>query len=468
MAKKLLLINPKPSALGINEATIEIPLGILYIASFLEKKGFSCEIIDANAMSLNDAEVIKKVVKTSPLLVGISVNVFTYQVALSYARQIKRSNPDVTIILGGPQPTVVPELCLKNPSIDAVVVKEGEIVTCKIMENLRDGRHPFKNVEGVLYKDNGQIVRNHLQARITDIDKLPFPAYHLLPSLKYYRSRTRKWPFMGIITSRGCPFQCSFCSKDVFGNEVTFRNPENVISEIDFLVKNKGIQQIDILDDNFTLNKDRCAKICDLIIKKSFKIAVNLQSGVRADNMDRELIFLLKRAGVFKIAFGIESGDENILKGIRKDIDLEKILKVSQWTREAGIITIGFFMIGLPFETRMSIQKTIDFAKKMNPHIANFMITIPFYGTPLYRLIEEKGRFIIDTKNGISSGFYGTEAFFELGDFKKNDIEYFYKKAYRDFYFRLNKIIDIFGTLRSGRELIWLFQAGVSILINKN
>lgn len=463
MAEEFLLINPKPIAIGINEATIEVPLGILYIASFLESKGYNCGVIDANAVALSESEVIKKIFEISPLAIGISANAFTYRAALSYARQIKRINPAMPVILGGPQPTAAPELCLEEGFVDAVVVKEGEFAAYKIMENLKSQRHPFKDVDGVLYKDNARILRIPFQKRITDIDKLPFPAYHLLPALKYYKSRIRKWPFMGIITSRGCPFQCSFCSKDVFGNEVTFRSPLNVISEIEFLVKHKGIRQIDILDDNFTLDKDRCAKICDLIIKKSFKIAINLQSGVRADNIDRELILLLKRAGVFKIAFGVESGDENTLKRIKKDISLEKILQVNQWARRAGMITVGFFMVGLPYETKESAEKTIDFVKKMNPHIANFMIAIPFYGTALYNLIEKDGKFIMDTKNGVSSGFYGKGVFFELGDFKQEDIEHFYKKAYKNFYFRLSKIIDLLGSLRSPKELIWLLRAGVSI-----
>lgn len=467
MIKEILLINPKPSAQGINEATIEIPLGILYIASFLESKGFNCGVIDANAMSLGETEVIKRIFEISPLAVGISANAFTYRAALNYARKIKERFPSMLIMLGGPQPTAAPELCLEEPSIDAAIVKEGEVVTYKIMENVKLRRHPFKDVDGVFYKDNGKIVRNHSQERITDIDILPFPAHHLLPPLKYYKSRARRWPFMGIITSRGCPFSCSFCSKDIFGNEVTFRSPENVISEIDFLVENKSIRQIDILDDNFTLDKERCAMICDLIIKKPFKIAINLQSGVRADTMDRELILLLKRAGVFKLAFGVESGDETILKGIRKDINLEKILKSAQWAREAGMVTVGFFMVGLPYETAESVRKTVDFAKRMNPHIANFMMAVPFYGTPLYKLIEEKGKFITDTKNGISSGFYGTEAFFELGGLKKDEIEYFYKKVYKDFYFRPSKILDLLGTVRSRKELIWLFHASASIAADK-
>lgn len=466
MSIDALFINPRPQASGINEATREAPLGILYIASYLESKGFSCGIIDANALSLGQADVVKKATEASPLLIGISTNAFTYQAASNYAREIKKNNPKVIIILGGPQPTAIPDLCLEHSDVDAVVCSEGEEVVYGIMRNLRDFPRSFKDILGIVYRDDGRIVWNPAAGRIIDLDKLPFPAYHLLPPLKYYHSRARKWPFMGIITSRGCPYQCSFCSKDVFGDKVTFRSPENIVSEIELLVKYRGIRQIDILDDNFTLDRNRCEKICGLLIKRALKVSISLQSGVRVDNMDSQLLYLLKKAGVFKIAFGIESGDEDVLKGIGKNINLKTALEAAQQARQMGMIVIGFFMIGLPYDTPKTLQKTIDFAKKMDPHIANFMITIPFYKTPLYKLVEEKGKFLNDTKSGISSGFYGAKAFFEFNDLKRDVIEYFYKKAYRDFYFRISKTIDIIGTLRSWQEWRWLLSAGYSVSVN--
>lgn len=466
MNTDVLLINPRPLATGINEATIEVPLGILYIASFLESKGFNCKVLDANAMSLGIEEIIKNVIELSPLLIGISINAFSYQAALTYARQIKKNLPDAIIILGGPQATSAPDLCLENHGIEAVVCSEGEFPTYRIIDNLKKQNHPFKDVPGVVYKMGGQIIYNPPATRILDLDSLPFPAYHLLPNLRYYRAFVRKWPFMGIVTSRGCPYQCTFCSKSVFGNRVAFRSPENVISEIEFLTRSMGIRQIDILDDNFTSDRGRCEKICDLLIKKSIKISINLQSGVRIDNIDRDLLLLLKKAGVFKIAFGVESGDEDILGAIRKNTDPERILMVGRWAREAGMVVIGFFMLGLPYENSKTLQKTIDFAKKMNPHFANFMITIPFYGTPLYSLVEEKGRFLIDTKKGVMVGFYGGNVFFEFGNLTKEIVEHYYNNAYRDFYFRIVKIYDVIASCRSYSEIRWLLMATKSVLTN--
>ncbi|MDO8525494.1 MAG: radical SAM protein [Candidatus Omnitrophota bacterium] len=464
MSADVFLINPLPDARGINEATIEAPLGILYIASFLESNGLTCEVIDANAISLKEDDLIARVVRAAPSLVGISVNAFTYSAALSYAKKIKNSLPAATVILGGPQPTAAPEFCLEDSNVDAVVRGEGEAAVCAIAGNLKARLSPFKDVPGVVYRSAGKLIFNPPARRITGLDSLPFPAYHLLPSLKHYNSRTRKRPFMGIITSRGCPYRCSFCSKDVFGDTVTFRSPENVISEIEFLAKDMGIKQIDILDDNFTLDRARCEEICRLVIGRSLKLAINLQSGVRVENMDKEMLLLFKRAGVFKIALGVESADEDVLRGARKKADLDKILKISSLARESGIVVVGFFMIGLPGDNPGAMRRTLDFAKRMDPHIANFMITVPFYGTSLYRTIEEKGRFLVDTKRGASMGFYGGEAFFEMGDIKREDVIYWYQKSYRDFYFRISKAIDLVSTIRTWHELRWFFSVACNIM----
>lgn len=457
------LINPRPFASGINEATIEAPLGILYIAAFLEKEGFGCAIIDASAVNLDKEGVVERSIAHAPLLVGISTNAFSYRTAIEYAKLIKKRAPHIITVLGGPQASSLPYICLENEGLDGVVCGEGEEAVSDIIRNIRDKRDPFQGVKGAVYKRNGQIVRGLPPERIVDLDRLPFPAHHLMPPIKHYRSRARRWPFMGIVTSRGCPCRCCFCSKDVFGSNVSFRSPENVVAEIEYLARHRGIKQLDILDDNFTLNRERCERICDLIIKKSLSISINLQSGVRADRLDEGLLRLLKRAGVFKIAFGVESGDENMLNIIYKGEKLETILNAAQLARKLGMVVIGFFMIGLPYDTMKTARKTIDFAKRMNPHIANFMITIPFHGTPLYTMVEKNGRFLIDVRKGISSGFYGNEVFFELGELKEKDIKILYKQAYREFYSRIGMALDMLGTMRSWHEFHWYLNAFFSI-----
>ncbi|MCG2727015.1 MAG: radical SAM protein [Elusimicrobia bacterium] len=175
----------------------------------------------------------------------------------------------------------------------------------------------------------------------------------------------------------------------------------------------------------------------------------------------------MKKAGVFKVAFAVETGNKAILREIKKQLDLDKALEASHLARKHGMIVIGFFMIGLPGDTETTLQETIDFAIKMNPHMANFSMTIPFYGTELYRKIEKEGKFLFDTKEGISYGFYAVKAYYELGHLTEDLMVKYYKKAYREFYFRFSKVIDVLCSIRSFGEFQWFFNTTLNTLFPK-
>lgn len=458
----ILLINPySQENFGTNEGTVEIPIGLLSLTSFLESKGIKVGFLDANAQQLPQQKVIDFVNNAAPKIVGLSVNIFSFLQAIRYTEEIKRVSKDITVVWGGPQPTIDPELCLQKSKVDFIVIGEGEITLFESLECIL-GKESFKGIKGIAYKQDEDIKINLPRERINDLDNLPLPAYHLLPDLGYYKSRARKTPFMGIVTSRGCPFNCIYCSKAVFETRVTMRSPENIIREIDLLVNKYHIKQIDILDDNFTTNKRRVEQFCDLLIGRNYKIYINLQSGIRADNIDEALIRKLKTAGVFKLGLGVETGNQTIARGINRGrLDLNKVLAVSRLARKYGMIVIGFFMIGLPGDNEHTLQETIDFAIKMNPHMANFTMTIPFYGTELYRMIEKEGRFLFDTREGVTYGFYAAKAYYELGNSTSDLMVKYYRNAYRKFYFRFTKAMDILWTVRSFTELKWLVEMSV-------
>ncbi len=459
-----LLINPySQQSCGINETTVEAPVGLLSLASFLEKHRIKAGFLDANAMQLPQGKVIAIIIEEMPRVVGISVNIFSFLQAVSYTEAIKEISKDISVIWGGPHPTIAPDICFNKSKADLIAIGEGELT---LLEGIKCilGRQGFQEVNGVAYRQDGGFKINLPRMRIENLDELPLPAYHLLPDLKYYKTRARKKPFMGIVTSRGCPFNCIYCSKDVFKNKITMRSPENIIEEIGLLVNKYNIRQIDILDDNFTADRNRVKRLCELIINHKYKIHINLQTGIRCDRIDEELMKVMKRAGVFKIAFGVESGNDAILKEIRKELDLEKVLYASGLARKYGMVILGFFMIGLPGDNERTLQETIDFAIKMNPHIANFMMTIPFYGTELYRRVEREGRLLFDTRAGASYGFYAAKAYYELGDLTADLMLRYYKKAYRDFYFRFGKALDIFGSIRSLEEFKWFFNTAFATL----
>lgn len=460
----VLLINPFPKAKGINEATIEPPIGLAYLAAVLERDGFESSIIDANILRLENRAVLNRIKDLKPKLIGISLNVVTAASGIELSRNCKSMFPGIPVILGGPFPTSLPEATLKISLADGIVLGEGEETLLEVMRRHRDNGHIFKDIEGVIYTEKGDILYNKPRQLIDNLDLLPFPDYNKLPNLLMYKSRARKRPVAGIFTSRGCPFHCVYCNKNIFTDKFRKRSAVNVVEEIGYLVNKFNVRQIDILDDNFSLDLERAHRIFELLIEKKYHLAVNIQNGMRAEQVDEEIIRKMKDAGVFKVSFGVESGDERVLKIIKKDLDLDKVLEATRLMKEAGIIVYGNFMLGLPGDTKDSMQKTIDFAKKMNPDIANFMITIPFPGSELYDWIKKEGKFLVDIEHGVSSGFYGGQVFFALNGLDPQEVLFYYKKAYRDFYMQFSKIVDIIASPRSLYEIKWLIDGGVSTL----
>ena len=463
----ILLVTLFPEeAYGINEGTIEPPLGVGYLAAVALDKNVSCRIIDANILRMKVEDVIREIDRDTPRIVGLSVNLYSYRSSIKLADELKKRYPDITVIMGGPTPSSAPVKVINDTKADAVVFGEGEETFAEIIDNYRGNRPLFKDVKGVIYRDGSRIVKNEARMFIRDVDGLSFPAYQLYPDLGTYKTRARKAPAAPILTSRGCPFECVYCSKDVFKNVCRMRSPENVIKEVDLLVKDYGVKQIDILDDNFTTNKKRTEEILDLLIERDYDLWVNLQTGVRMESLDLDMIRKMKKAKVWKLPVGVESGDPQILKKIKKRLNLDKVIEITQMAQKEGLKVYGFFMIGLPGDTAETMQRTIDFAIKMNPNVANFCITTPFPGTELYDMVKEEGRFLVDVDNGIDAGFYANEVFYEMGDLKRDDVLKYYKKAMRDFYFRPRKAFELLSGIRSKEEVRWLFDAGFSVIKN--
>ncbi|MCK4325231.1 B12-binding domain-containing radical SAM protein, partial [bacterium] len=258
---KIVLINPFPeNAYGINEATIEPPLGLGYIATVLENDNCDVQIIDANVLGIHAPGVVDLTDKIKPDLIGVSTNIVTCVSSFNLITLLCRRLKKTQIIIGGPYPTSLPEYNLRTSDADAVVIGEGEQTVKEIVENMQKGKHPYEDVDGVAFKEDDHIIMNKTRRFIEDIDELGFPAYHLLPDMRRYKSRARQTPVASIITSRGCPYQCVYCNKGIFGNRVRMRSAENVMEEINYLVKEYKVRQIDILDDNFTADVKRAER----------------------------------------------------------------------------------------------------------------------------------------------------------------------------------------------------------------
>jgi radical SAM superfamily enzyme YgiQ (UPF0313 family) len=297
MAINSFLINPYPYyASGIQEDTIYPPLGLLYLAAVLEKNGFSASVLDANVLKLSNYEVLKRIKKIKPEIVGISANVVLARAAKELAVMVKKRFPKAFIVMGGPIVSALPEDFLAV--CDTVVLHEGEETFLELVKryNCQGEKGVFSlfdPIPGIAFKSKGKIFFTKPRNFINNLDDIPFPAYHLLePNIDFYsfKSRARKIPVAPILTSRGCPFNCIYCNKSIFGHIFRVRTPENVFAEVEYLITKYGIRQIDILDDNFTLDQARAEKILDLIIKAKFDLALNCQNGIRADKLTSKLI----------------------------------------------------------------------------------------------------------------------------------------------------------------------------------
>lgn len=457
---RVVLVNPYPYyASGTNEATVYPPIGLACMASYMEKHGGQVMIIDANIFRMDNGAVTERIAKFSPDIIGIQLNIVTAKAGMELCRLLKKKF-DVPVLFGGPFASSNYQKLL-DTGADAVVIGEGELTFHEICAG-----KDWSRIDGMYFMRRGKPVLTKPRKLIENLDELPFPAYHLLPDMRLYKSRSRKSPMAPIFTSRGCPFMCIYCNSNIFGKRFRARSPENVIKEIDMLVSKFGVRQLDILDDNFTLDIVRAEKILDLLISRNYGLAINMQNGLRADKLTPRLIMKMKKAGVYKVGIGIETGNIEILKSIKKGLNLEHATKALKWFRQAGIVTIGFFMLGFPEDTPRTMKDTIHFALDSDPDIANFSIVIPLPGTELFDYVKERKWLVSNLNEGVSGGFYSANFYYETPMLNRDTIRLFQRVAYKKFNFRPSKIINILWGIGSLSELKWTIRAALPLLKN--
>jgi len=429
MIMRICLVN-SPSILPQALGAIEIyqPLGLAYIATVLEKEGFEVKILDALALGWRNIHKIRDKMRVgleledimnyvkdySPDIVGITIP-FSSQArsAFEVAEACKKLDPRIITIAGGAHPSARPVDTLMGHAIDIAVIGEGELTMLELAQLLEKSRNDYVNVvrkvRGIAFSKGDQIELTDPRPLNEDLDSIPFPARHLLPMKEYFdaarhflasRGRKKRWATM--ITSRGCPYNCVFCSiHTVWGRRWRARSPENVVEEIRNLVESYAVEEIDFEDDNLTLNRKRMEKICDLIHREKIDIDWRTPNGVRVDTLDEEISRKMKESGCKEIMIGVESGDQNVLDAIiKKNIDLNQVEEVVKIAKKAGIEVGCFFVIGLIGETKQNIENTINFARKLKRLGADsfwFSIATPYYGTDLYEQAEKGGYLTMQT-----------------------------------------------------------------------
>jgi radical SAM superfamily enzyme YgiQ (UPF0313 family) len=436
---KIVLINP----IFEHVSSVLPPMGLLYIGAVLEKNSFDVKLIDANVYKMDNETIVKKTADEEPDIIGLTISTPMLVNVVSLTRMLKDECSESKIVFGGPHPSAMPEESL-NAGADVVVIGEGEetcLDICKKPDN--------KNIPGTAVFQNKKIYINKPRTPIKNLDSLPFPARHLIDVNDYFTVGAVKKPFTTILTSRGCPGTCIYCNKTIFGRQFRARNPENVVREIEFLIEQYNIKELDILDDTFTLDMKRAEKICDMIVERNIDVSWRCSNGIRVDCVSETLLTKMKKAGCHQVSFGVESGDNKVLKQIGKGITTEQIRDAFSIAKKIGLETVGFFMLGLPFDTKTSMQKTIDFSLELDPDYAQFTMTMPLPATPLYNWFSKR----YGELDWRKVDFFDGRAVFETENFTKRDVDKFYNTAYRKFYYRPSYIFKNILKLRSIDDL---------------
>lgn len=411
----------------------QIPLGIYYLASYLRQFNYKVKVSDAETRKMNAPQIIEEIKNFEPAYVGISSTTVAFHRAVEMANEIRSNFPEIKIILGGPHVTANPELAMQFDEFDYGVLHEGEYTLVELLESLNN-RQDLLQIKGIVFRDdNGKIIRTQKRDYIKDLDSLPFPAFDLIDDISVYTpppSNYKTLPVINVITSRGCPNQCTFCDNNIFGRKYRQRSAENIVSEIKYLREKYGVREIAFVDDTFLIDKKRIYKLFDLLEKEKISFYWTCMS--RINNTDYDFLKFLKAKRCWHISFGIESGDENILKLIKKNISLEKANEVISWCKKLKIKTKGFFIIGHPTETVETIDKTIKLA--CNLKLDDIVVTIntPIPGSQQYAEAEQYGA--IDKTNWAEFNFW--RPVFVPNGLTKEIILEKHREIYRKFYFR--------------------------------
>ncbi len=440
------------------------PLGLAYLAAVLEAKNHKVIILDGWVQNITNEFLKKTIADFAPALIGLTGLTVNIKGVFAMAEEIKKEFPQIPIIFGGPHASMAPAGTLKEVSaIDMVCVGEGEDTIMDVVDYL-SGKKDLENIPGIYYRQSDKIICTGLRELIKDINILPPPARHLLPIGEYTASpkEHKSFPGTDVITSRGCPYACAFCFKQVFGNKYRTHSPEYVIEEIKFLVKTYGVKDIFFRDDTFTVDYERVKKICELIKKEN--IHITFTTLARVDRLNYDILKLMKEAGCWKILLGIESGNQKSLNLLRKGITLKQIKETVGNCRKLGIETDGFFMIGIPGETKEDTMNTINFAKQLKLDFAQFYICTPYPGTHLYELAKTRGKIDIQEGEWEKYNQFGAKNLLFVPDgWTSEALKEYQAKAWKNFYFRPLYLIQRLGKLRSFSEFKNHFLGAVKL-----
>jgi anaerobic magnesium-protoporphyrin IX monomethyl ester cyclase len=462
--KKTLLIIPSGavkvySQSKIKAAVSEIPyISQAMLGAMLHQEGLPVKVLDLSTTQEDNQTLINNTIKEfQPTHVGVTFTTPLVHEANSIAKQIKAIDGNIILIAGGVHPTCRPSEVLEESKFEVCVIGEGDET---IVDIVKSSREEYSEIKGIAYKDkNSEITQTVSRPLMENLDLLPFAKWDLYDLSKYKSSplTSRASPVGAIETSRGCVFACTYCNKKTFSRRFRMKSANRVVDEMEYMLKS-GFKEIHIWDDMFTTNLARAKDICDEIVRRKLKFPWCLACGIRVDIVDEEFLKKAKDAGCYSVYFGIESGDDQVLKDIDKRITTAQVRNAVKLAKKVGLETTGFFMVGLPADTKETLEKTIKFARSLPLDYAKCTILVPYPETKIYEQWEEKG-FII-SRDWSKYNFHTASKVYKHPNISWETLDKYYHKFYRRFYFNPKYIFrKLRQDIRTGRLGITLRYA---------
>lgn len=408
--------------------------GLCFIAAVVRREGFKVKILDMGITEMDNNSFREYILTNRPRIIGFTAVTIAVSDAARLAKICKETLPDVRIVIGGPHLSSTPEeTMLRYTQFDIGVIGEGEETMLELLKLSDTMNIDYSPIDGLIWRNSNEVCYSKPRELIKDLSWLPLPAIDLLPDLKTsfipsYFSAYRT-PAITIMTTRGCPAQCTFCTNVIHGKRIRQFPLDYIFELIYLLTKKHGIKELQIADDSFTIGKKYVTAFCERLISE--KIDVTWSCLTRVNTVTSELLSLMKRAGCWQISYGIESGDNEMLKKIKKGITVEQIRKAVTLAKQAGLNVKGFFIIGFPEETRESLKKTLDLALTLPVDDMSLTIFTPYPGTASYFEIHKYGTFNEDW-----DAMTTLNATFVANGFTRDELLELSFATYRKFYFR--------------------------------
>ncbi len=459
---KILLLKMKSEA-----DEIIPPIGLGYLAARV-RKSHDVEILDCLKDNIEVPALMEIIRQKKYGMVGMLFFTMNYKEVLRAAKAIKQFDRRTRIVVGGPHPSARPEETLREiPEIDFLFAGEAETGFPMLVELLekKQGEKKLGSIPNLVWRKKNKVMLNKKET-VCELDKLGFPAWDLLMPEKYpqapYGSFCRQFPAAPIIITRGCPYNCTFCGGHIIsGKKLRARSVNHVIEEIRLLVKNHGIREIHIVDDNFTFNREYVEEFCNKLIGENLSITFTCPNGMRLDTLDREILLLMKKAGLYSVSIGIESGSDRILKMVKKSLNTAMIREKVEMIDNVGLNTIGFVMLGFPTETREEIEKTIEFVCSLPLKRIALSCLQPLPGTEIYFDLMKKKE-ISETE---WNKFFLINPTYAPSGISITELKKLRRRGLRKFYLRPKIIFSMLSEIKSPEHLYFVAKRAMRWLV---